>query len=141
MSTNTTSFELKDLRLFEGCSRRQRRAVEQIMAPATLPAGRVLMRQGEPGRECMIICSGSVSIERNGVAVGEAGPGDVVGEAALLIPVSGRSATAVTVTECEVLVLDRDEFRQLQDAAPAAWVRINKLAVRHLARSLDLEAA
>ena len=63
-----------------------------------LPAGEVLLRQGDPGDDLYVVLTGclAISIERPGTAsalIDEIGPGGVVGEMALLTG-QPRSATA-----------------------------------------------
>ncbi len=131
------TFDITDIKLFEGCSRRQRREVDRLMTGIVVPAGTVLMQQGELGRECFIVCSGTVEIRRDGKAIHESGPGELVGEAALLTDGHVRTASAVATTDCRVLVLSRREFDELGRRLPPVWVRINKIAVRHLAENLE----
>ena len=131
------SFDLTSVPLFDGCSKRQFREAGRLMTGITVPAGTVLMEQGEVGRECLIICSGTIDIHRDGEKVHESGRGELVGEAALLMEEHVRTATAVTATDCEVLVLSRREFDELGHRLPLVWVRMNKIAVTHLAENLE----
>ncbi|MFI5311016.1 MAG: cyclic nucleotide-binding domain-containing protein [Gemmatimonadales bacterium] len=73
----------------------------------TVGPGTVLLRQGSPGDELMVIVNGSVRIVRDGETVAEVRDGAVLGEGAVL---SGepRSADAVAVTRTSLLVLKRE---------------------------------
>jgi CRP-like cAMP-binding protein len=81
-----------------------------------VPAGTVLIRQGEPGASFYLIESGrlSVSTRQDGEerAIAERGPGEYVGEIALLLDVS-RTATVTAAADARVLVLDRASFSRL----------------------------
>ena len=139
--TEMSTFDLNELKLFSGCSKRQLRKLLRLTTGAVVPAGQVLMAQGEPGRECMIVCSGTVSVIHDGEVIHRSGPGEILGEAALLGDGARRSATAVTDTECSVLVMDRREFASLAEEVPQVWVRINKAAITHLAEALEHDPA
>jgi CRP-like cAMP-binding protein len=49
-----------------------------------LPAGAVLVRQGEPGTDIYLVLDGVVRVERDGEWLAEYGPGALLGERALL---------------------------------------------------------
>lgn len=87
----------------------------------TLPQGEVLTRQGDPGTELFLVLDGVVRIEVDGVgAVGQVGPGAVLGERALLEGGS-RTATLVAVSPVRIAAVpadqvDRESLRELADA-------------------------
>jgi len=78
--------------------------------------GAVLMRQGEIGETFYVIESGRVrvSVEEDGkeTLVTERGPGEYVGEIALLLDVP-RTATVTALTPIRALSLRRDVFERL----------------------------
>ncbi|MDX1593132.1 MAG: EAL domain-containing protein [Gammaproteobacteria bacterium] len=94
-------------------------------------AGSVLFREGEPGEAAYIIEQGrvEVSLRRNGhdVVVAELGPGDLLGEMALL-DAGTRSATATAVEATTVAAIHRDQL----DAAMNAADPVIKLFLRVL---------
>jgi CRP/FNR family cyclic AMP-dependent transcriptional regulator len=76
-----------------------------------IPAGRLLVREGDTGGQLFLIVSGQVrafSCNEAGreVTYGTAGPGEVIGEMAL--DGGPRSADVVAMTSTEVIVIDRD---------------------------------
>jgi CRP/FNR family transcriptional regulator, cyclic AMP receptor protein len=77
----------------------------------TFPAGHVLARQGEVGREAFVIIEGEVEIRRDGEVLATTGPGGVVGELAVL---GGwrRTADIVAVGDLEALVFDVRSFQK-----------------------------
>jgi putative peptide zinc metalloprotease protein len=78
--------------------------------------GAALMRQGEIGESFYVIESGRVrvSVEEAGkeTVVTERGPGEYVGEIALLLDVP-RTATVTALTPVQALTLHKDDFDQL----------------------------
>ena len=78
-----------------------------------LPAASVLFVEGEPGDCAYVIARGSVQIlkEQDGspVALARRGPGDIIGEMALIDDLP-RFASAACETACELFVLSRSSF-------------------------------
>jgi putative peptide zinc metalloprotease protein len=71
--------------------------------------GEVLMTQGEPGDAFYVIESGQLEVTQDGVSVRTCGPGEHVGEIALLLD-TPRTATVRTTTPAHLYRLDRDGF-------------------------------
>jgi CRP-like cAMP-binding protein len=105
---------LRNVSLFGTMSAKELAAVEQLADTVDVPAGRVLMRQDASGGEMFIIASGGVLVERDGQELARMGPGDVVGEMALLSE-APRSATATTTEPTTLFVLAHREFHSLMD--------------------------
>jgi CRP/FNR family cyclic AMP-dependent transcriptional regulator len=117
--------------LFAGFNRREIEAVGRLMDEVDVKAGRVLMREGASGREFFIVVSGSVRVDRNGRKVNELGPGDFLGEIAL-IDRGPRTATATAVDPCRLLVLDIGGFRTLVSKYPTVQGKIMKALAERL---------
>ena len=105
---------LRNVSLFSTMSPKELAAVEQLADTVDLPAGHVLVRQGSSGAEAFVIASGGVRVERDGRELGILGPGDVVGEMALLSE-APRNATATTTEPTTLFVLAHREFHSLMD--------------------------
>ena len=82
-----------------------------------MPDGYTLMRQGDIAREFFMIVDGKVRIERDGKTINTMGPGDYLGEVALLSE-SPRTATAVTEGPASLLVITHQGFNSLIDSSP-----------------------
>ena len=60
--------------------------ISGLMTSVELSAGKVLARQGEIGREFVILHDGEVEVARDGKIIAVRGPGDYLGEIALQSP-------------------------------------------------------
>jgi len=107
-----------------------RQALANVVDSVTLAAGEVLFNAGEPGESLFVVRSGSIELfikdtvgQKIVLTISEAG--DLFGELSLLD--SGpRTATAVALSETELLVLDRDDLLLLFEKRPDA--ALNMLA-------------
>jgi CRP/FNR family cyclic AMP-dependent transcriptional regulator len=126
---------IKGVPLFSRCTRRELNALASETDELTLPAGRDLTQQGERGREFMVIVDGAARVLKNGRTVNELGPGDFIGEIALLADVP-RTATVRTTTETTVLVLTDRAFRRVADKIPS----VHKSLLAALSERLQADA-
>jgi CRP/FNR family cyclic AMP-dependent transcriptional regulator len=129
---------LRGVPLLGGLSNHELERVAALADIVDLPPERVLMSQGELGREMFVLVSGSARIERDGQALGERGPGEVLGEIALLDG-GPRTATVTLSAPSRLLVLARREFQTLLDEFPQIRLRVLE-SVAHRLRSLDHDA-
>lgn len=70
--------------VFAQLGERKLRELSPYIDDVTVPAGTVLMEQGSRPREFEVLVEGSASVILHGKPVKEVGPGDVIGEIALL---------------------------------------------------------
>jgi CRP-like cAMP-binding protein len=114
---------LASVRLFGKCGSKEIQRLGELTDVMDFPSGRVLMRQGEFGHEMMIIVDGRVAIEKDGAVIAERGPGEVVGEMALLTD-QPRRATVTLLTDGRVLIVGQREFHALMDEMPAVRAQV-----------------
>ena len=126
---------LRTVPLFAGLDGRELERVSTLADIVDLPADRPLMTQGQHGREMFILVSGSARIERDGQPLGERGPGEVLGEIALLDG-GPRTATVTLSQPSRLLVVARREFQALMDEFPEIRLRVLEAVAQRL-RSLD----
>ena len=130
--TRRTKVDLiKQVPLFAGCSRAELEAVSRVADELRLPAGKVLMRQGAPGRELILLVEGEATVERDGVTIAVRRGGDFLGEIAL---VTGRprTATVTATTDLQTLVLDRLTFDRLLRDVPTIAPKVLKALAERL---------
>jgi CRP-like cAMP-binding protein len=108
---------LSQVPLFSALSRRELALVARRAEDVTVPAGKVLVSEGETGRQFFVIMSGTAKLTRRGRRIATLGPGAAFGELALLDK-HPRNATAVAETPMELVVLGQREFAGLIDDVP-----------------------
>ena len=109
---------LAKIPLFKECTKKELQAVSRLVTPINVKAGKVLTKEGDAGREFMIIATGSASVRRKGRKIATLGPGDFFGELALLAGVP-RTATVIAESDMIVEALNRAEFATLLDESPS----------------------
>ena len=137
MARQDTDAALRGIPIFSELSKRELRSVSRLMTAIDVADGQTLTRQGEVGREFMIIVSGTAVVRRSGRKVAELGPGDFLGELAVL---SGapRTADVVATSPMKLETLNRREFMSLLDeSAPIA----KKILIGAVKRLHDLDSS
>jgi uncharacterized membrane protein len=110
--------------MFELLNEDDRQALAEVVDELMVTAGHTLFQAGDPGDSLFIVREGAIELfikdtagQRIVLTVAESG--DMFGELAMLD--SGpRTATALALTDCEVLVLDRDDLVMLFRRKPEA---------------------
>jgi CRP-like cAMP-binding protein len=105
---------LRAVPLFAGLRGGDLAAVEQLADEIDVPAGTVLTRQGGSGQEFFVIVEGRARVERDGRQLAMLGPGDFLGEMALLDE-KPRNATVTVEEPSRLLVIGHPEFHSLLD--------------------------
>jgi CRP/FNR family transcriptional regulator, cyclic AMP receptor protein len=114
---------LGNVRLFSACNKRELSRIAALADEVEEPKGKVIVRQGDPGRECFVIVEGKAKATMRGKASATLGPGSFFGEMSLLDQ-GPRSATVTAETDIRLLVLGSREFSALINEVPIVSVRI-----------------
>ena len=109
---------LKSVPLFERCSKRELGEIATLADELDLPATRSLTREGQGGWEFIILVEGEADVVRKGHVINQLGPGDFVGEIAL-ITAQPRTATVRTRGPSRILVVSASGFRVLMRDVPS----------------------
>ena len=114
---------LRRLPLFADLPEADLRALHQKTLPMTLQTGAWLMREGEMADALYVVLAGAIEItKRSGgqeVAVAVCGPGEIIGEMALLEQAL-RSASGRARTDAHLLMIHERAFKQVLSASPTA---------------------
>jgi CRP/FNR family cyclic AMP-dependent transcriptional regulator len=130
---------LRSVSLFSALRQRELEQVAQLADEVDLPAGQVLMREGESGSQMFIIASGEAKIERGGREIAREGPGSFIGEMSILSE-GPRTATATLTQPSHLFVLAHREFHSLMDDVPAVRTCVMDEVARRL-RQLEPDKA
>jgi uncharacterized membrane protein len=126
--------------MFENLNEDDRIALAKVVDELKVPAGHTLFQAGDPGDSLFIVRVGEVELfikdtAGQRIVLTTAQPGDMFGEVAMLDSGS-RTATALALTDCEVLVLDRDDLILLFQRKPEAALHM-LAALSGLTRKAD----
>lgn len=128
---------LRGVPLFFGLDPSQLDRLTELAADVHAGDGDVLMRQGESGDEFFVVVSGNVVIEREDQQLARLGPGDFLGEIAL-IDGRPRTATATADGDTHLLVLDRRHFEALLDEFPGIGRQVARTLVDRIRRTVTV---
>lgn len=108
---------LKSVSLFSSLSQKDLRKIASAGDEQTIEPGHILTEQGDTGREAFVIIEGTAAVKRANRKVATLGPGQCVGELALLDR-GPRTATVVAETPMTVFVIGSREFSGVLDEVP-----------------------
>ncbi len=124
-------------RMLPGTSTDVLKALESQVQWVAMPRGTTVMEQGQVGDHLFFVVSGRLSAsaardDGTRVPLGDMGPGESVGEMALLGNGGPRTATVQTETDCELLRLSKDGFDALLALDPAASATLARIMANRL---------
>ena len=137
--------------LFAALSPEELTAVKPAFEAVSLPAGRDVIAEGDPGDDMFLLVSGRVRVSKSMVLKGIAAPvleaertgktlaelsgtqSPFFGEMALLDR-DIRSATVTCLTDCQFMRIDRDRFFRFLTERPDIGVKLVTVLARRLAR-------
>jgi CRP/FNR family transcriptional regulator, cyclic AMP receptor protein len=108
---------IRHVPLFTQCSKRELAQIAGIADEIDLREGKVLIREGERGREFFVLLEGNAEVTKDGRRINTLGPGDFFGEIAL-VSQSPRTATVTATSPVHTLVITDRSFRRLLDDQP-----------------------
>jgi CRP/FNR family cyclic AMP-dependent transcriptional regulator len=117
MAARPKTLDLKSIWMFSGCTGSELRKIRSSLDEVEVAKGKVLVEEGTVGLEFFIIVTGRAAVTRNGKKVAGLGPGDHFGEMALLDR-HPRSASVVSETDMDLLVLSQRQFNGLLNLVP-----------------------
>lgn len=123
LRSNTKVDLLKNVPLFAGCSKDELRRLASIADEIDLREGTVLTREGRTGHEFFVLIEGTVRISKDGGTLADLGPGDWLGEIALLTK-APRTATATATSPVRALILVDRDFRRVVGDVPSIAMKV-----------------
>eukprot|EP00941_MAST-03F_sp_MAST-3F-sp1_P000409 g409.t1 len=99
-------------------------------------AGKVIINQGDVGELFYIVEKGSIACYKGGKETFLLGPGNFFGERSLIVK-GRRFATFLAKTDCTVLAIHKEKFKEVYDNSPELALEIDQVHKHRL--SLELE--
>ena len=120
--------------VFSECSDEELDAIARGASELAFDAGETLMSEGDFGHSLFLVESGSADVLEHGEKVREVGPGEVLGEVAVLS--SGRrTASVVATSPVQVIALFKRDVWRLERDAPVAAQRLRAAIEGHVGSS------
>lgn len=106
---------LKAIPLFADLDEETLRAVATFAGETSVPAGKVLVKEGDYAHEFMAIEEGEAEVVRGGERLATLGPGDFFGEIAVLEKTL-RTATVIATTPMRLVTLTHWDLKRVGGA-------------------------
>jgi CRP/FNR family cyclic AMP-dependent transcriptional regulator len=126
-----TNDQLRMASLFGELSDESLERIKETVNEFDAPVGALLVQPGEEAQGLYIICDGTVAVETRGAGTIELGPGESVGELALLTPTT-RSARVSAQTPVHGLAIDRADFTRMLESEPQIAISLLGVLARRL---------
>jgi CRP-like cAMP-binding protein len=141
----TTSDKLKLLRnveLFSGLNEKQLAGISQVTRRQVVKRRQELFHKGDGGTEIYVVAHGKLkalttSIGGDDVVFSILGPGEVIGEVALLGG-TPRTASVSAIEDCELFVIDRRDFLSFLNDHPEVSIKLLHVLATRLKRVSEL---
>jgi|SRR5262245_15004585 CRP/FNR family transcriptional regulator, cyclic AMP receptor protein len=98
-------------------------------------AGQAVFEAGQAGNEMYILTAGSVELRAKDRTLEKVEPGGVFGEMAL-IDSEPRSASAIALTDCELVPIDNKRFEFMLSRMPFFATEVMRVMARRLRQSV-----
>ena len=122
---------LRAVPLFSACTTREVRVLLKIAHRRTIEAGSVLADENARDETFYAIVDGTVRVSKGRRTLATFGPGDFVGELAVLDP-GPRTATVTATSDLEVYAIEGPALRDLLLEAPEICVKLLQGLARRL---------
>lgn len=129
----------------EGLSHDLAERLANLARPFSVKAGATLFEAGDPGNGCYAILEGSLkvsmmSVEGDEQLLAVMGPGEIVGELALLDG-RARSATVSALKPARLAFIEKHAFERFADENPAVYRHMLSIVGKRLRQANDVLAA
>src|ERR671933_2135815 len=121
--------------VFAGLSRASLERVARIAKDIELRAGQLLIEPRAKGSGMFVLLEGVLTVGSGG-RLRELGPGDIVGELALLTPDAVRTARVRAKTPVRCLAITRNDFRKILADEPRVAIQVLETVATRLASPL-----
>ena len=122
--------------VFAGLSRRSLERIARVAKDVELRPGQVLIEPRAKGSGMFVLLEGAVTVGTRGKRSRELGPGDIVGELALLTTDAQRTARVRATTRVRCLAISRGDFRRILTDEPKVAIQVLETVAARLASPL-----
>ncbi len=116
---------LKKIPLLQGLTEQQHMSIVDHIKMEYFPVAYMIFEKGAQGNALYLIKSGQVKIVDEGKELAVLGEGDFFGEISLLES-AARMANAITLSDCEIFVLQSEDFQLLLEKEPEIALKVNE---------------
>ena len=127
---------LSQVQLFSACNKGDLSRIAALAEEVAIPAGRVLMRQGDLGQEAFVISDGRAKATIRGKGTAKLGPGECFGEMAYLSLSSHTRGATVTASKDSRIM--RIRVADLERASPGCRGKFDRAFIGILVERLNL---
>lgn len=110
--------KIRQVPIFGELSDAELKKIAAVGTLVTVPANWSLIWEKTPGDKAYIVLEGELSVRRGGSEIARLGPGDVVGETAI-VQHKLRTASVVSMTPLSVIHFTREAVTKLCEQIPA----------------------
>jgi|GEM_PF-1093573 len=119
---------------FAGLTDGQRRMLARIVDELHADPGEVVMSEGAYGYEAVFIEDGSAEVRQDGELINIVGPGEIVGELALVEAAGRRTASVTAASTLRALCLTSHSVHEVRAKMPELAAAIDRAALEHRER-------
>jgi CRP/FNR family cyclic AMP-dependent transcriptional regulator len=98
-------------------------------AHTVVPEKRVLFQKGAAASVMYVILDGYMTVSIGDKVIGRSGPGDIVGEIALIAPQHSRTANVVAETRCALLAINRQTLLEVTQKLPGFGITLLRVLI------------
>jgi GNAT superfamily N-acetyltransferase len=136
ISVNETT---RQMAIFAGLEEGELAKIAGLCSVMELPAGKVILREGQTSNIFYMIMEGSIDIlgQEDSKILARIQAGDFLGEVSL-VSQQPHIATAVTHTACKLVALQRDDFENLINRYPRIGLKVMRNIAINVGQKLNL---
>jgi CRP/FNR family transcriptional regulator, cyclic AMP receptor protein len=131
---------IRTIPLFAECSPQEVAEVASVADEIDLREGRVLATESAIGQEFVVMVEGTAEVRRGDELINTLGPGEFVGEIALVTG-EPRTASVVATSPVHALVIEGHAFHRLLADAPGIRAKVERAVSDRLGSDADQAGA
>lgn len=128
---------IKRVPMFSRLSKKELEDVAHIADELDLPSGKVMAKEGAPGREFFVLLEGEAAVTKGDRRINTMKNGDFFGEIALVTKMP-RTATVKATSDVRVLVITERDFGALIKRSPEVGRAVAQALAERLAPELPV---